>query len=188
MGAPFRLITVLGRKITVREEDMTTINDKLAKVKEITGIHDPEHASPQDVANINILAAQGKLNIEQMVSLVSIIPHFIELQKATIQGLQEISAAVRDVQKEAIQSVSRSLDSASRILEQLASGVQTDEVRMQIAEHAIEIGRLGLEVAKLIESMNKDNNSIWKYIVGGTGLSLLILLIIILGRRDSDTA
>jgi len=168
---------------------MTTINDELAKVKEITGIQDLEHASSQDVAKIDKLAAQGKLTTEQMQLLVAAIPHFVELQKETIKALQHVVAAVREVQKEAIQSVSRSLDSASRILEQLASGVQTDEARMQIAGHAIEIGRLGLEVAKVIESMNKDNNSLWKYITGAViAIALAILAIFASRGGDSDNA
>jgi hypothetical protein len=179
----FNLITGLGRKITIREEDMTTTNDKLVKVKEITGIHDLERASPQDVEKINKLGAQGELDIEQMQLLVAAIPHFVELQKAAIQALQDTVAAVRDVQKESIGSVSRSLDSASRILEQLASGVQTDEARMQMAGHAIEIGRLGLEVAKIIESMNKDNNSTWKYITAGIAFVVAVIGGLVFGMR-----
>jgi len=167
---------------------MTIINDKLVKIKEITEIQDLEQVSSLDIARINKMAAQGKLNTEQMELLVAAIPHFVELQKVTIQALQDTVAAVRDVQKEAIQSVSRSLDSASRILEQLASGVQADEARMQVAGHAIEIGRLGLEVAKLIESMNKDNNNIWKYITGAIAVAgVAVILIFASGRGGSDT-
>jgi len=167
---------------------MTTIKDKLAKVKEITGIHDLEHASSQDVSKINELAAEGKLNIEQMKLLVEAIPHFVELQKEAVHALQDIVSAARDGQKEAIQSVSRSLDSASRILEQLASCVQTDEARIQMAGHAIEIGRLGLEVSKLVESMNRDNNSTWKYITGAVVLVVGMIGGVIFRMRRGGSA
>jgi len=166
---------------------MSTMSDELAKLKDVTGVHDLEHASPQDVAKIDKMAAQGKLSLEQMELLVAAIPHFVELQKAAIQALQDTVAAARAVQKEALQAVGKSLDSASRILEQMASGVQTDEARMQIAGQAIEIGRLGLEVAKLIESMNKDNNSLYKYIAGAVAAVVIaVFLVFFSGGGDSD--
>ena len=165
---------------------MSTKKDELDKLKDIIDIHDFEHVSINDIVKIDKMAAQGKLSLKQIELLAEAIPDFINYQKATIQALQETIAAVRDTQKQAIYAVSKSLDSVSRILEQLASGVQTDEARMQMAKYAIEVGNLGLEVAKLLENMNKDNNATWKYIAGVLGVGITIGVIYIFASRGGS--
>ena len=168
---------------------MTSKEHEIERLKKITGVTDFENASPEDVAKIDKMAAQGKLNLEQMKLLVEAIPHFVELQKTTIKALQDTVAAARDVQKEAIQSVGNSLNAVSRILEQLADTVQTDDARMKLAEIAIEIGRFGLEMAKILERMNKDNNSLWKWITGAvvTAAAAVVIIFVASGDDSSET-
>ena len=157
---------------------MTSQNHAIEDLKTITGVSDFENASPEEMAKIDKMAAQGKLNLEQMKLVIEAMPHFVELQKTTVQALQDTVAAARDVQKEAVQSVGNSLNTTSRILEQLAGSVQTDDARMRLAEIAIEIGRLGLEMARILEQMNKDNNNLWKWI-SGAAVTLAVAVITI---------
>ena len=166
---------------------MTSQNHAIEDLKTITGVSDFENASPEDMAKIDKMAAQGKLNLEQMKLVIEAMPHFVELQKTTVQALQDTVAAARDVQKEAVQSVGNSLNAASRILEQLAGTVETDDARMRLAEIAIEVGRLGLEIARILEQMNKDNNNLWKWISGAavTLAAAVILIFVVAGDEGS---
>jgi len=166
---------------------MTSKNHAIENLKKIIGVADFENASPEDVAKIDKIAAQGKLDLEQMKLLIEAMPHFVELQKMTVQALQDTVAAARDVQKEAVQSVGNSLNAASRVLEQLAGSAETDAARIRLAETAIEIGRLGLAMARILEQMNKDNNSLWKWISGAavTLAAAVILIFVVAGDEGS---
>lgn len=169
---------------------MDVEKNELDELKKVTNIHDFNKLSAEDITRIDKMAAEGKLSPKQMELLIGAIPNFIELQKTTIQALQEAIGSVREIQKDALNSmysIVKSLDSIVRIFEQLAGNMQTDEAKMQIANHSIEIGRLGLEMAKIIDSMNKDNNNLWKYITAGTVLagSALLVYIIFAGRDGS---
>ena len=158
---------------------------EIESLKKITGIKDFTNASSKDVAKIDKMAAQGKLNLEQMKVLVKAIPHFVELQKDTIKALQDTIAAARDVQKETIKNVGQSLNGASCILEQLAKNVETDEARIRFAEISIEIGRIGLEIAKILENMNKNNNNLWKWITSAAVVVTVAIIAVFKTAEES---
>ena len=64
--------------------------------------------------------------------------------------------------------------------------MQTDDAKLILAEIAIKIGRLGLDMAKIIERMNKDNNSLWKRITGIAG-AVVAAVVVVFVTTAEDT-
>ena len=157
------------------------INDLKAKA----GLRDLGRVTVEQFARVQKLAAEGELTLNQIKALVSALPQFVELQKETIEGIKQIVEGAKESQQAAIQAVSHSLNAASRTLEILAEKAETDETRLKLAEQSIEIGRLGIETANIIASMNKDNNNLWRMAVGAAGLVGAALIVVFSGGRIS---
>ena len=145
---------------------METNHDDLNGLKKKAGIHTLGKMTLEQFARVQKLAAENELTLEQLKQLVKALPHFVALQKQTIDGLKQVVEEAKESQREAIQAVSHSLTVASRTLEILAEKAETDEVQLKLAEQAIQVGRLGIEISNIIAQMNRDNNSLWGMIGG----------------------
>jgi hypothetical protein len=137
----------------------------LDDLKASTGISDFETVTDEQFAGVAKKAAEGGLTIDQLKLLVQVMPQFIQLQGKLIEemigGLKQVAKSAKASQKAAIQAVSQSLDSAHQTLHVLAQNAQTDEVRLEIAKLALEAGKQGIELARIIKEMNDSNNNLW---------------------------
>jgi ABC-type microcin C transport system permease subunit YejE len=65
---------------------------------------------------------------------------------------------------------------------------ESDQTRIEIAKLTIEAGRLGVQMATIVERMNRDNNSFWKWIVGVLGVVAITIIVIFAGTSRRDEA
>lgn len=158
-------------------------SDELRDLKAKVGLRDLSKITLEQFAGIQKMAAEGDVTVEQMKQLVTALPHFVELQKQTIEGLKQVVDGVQEAQREALQSISQALEGASKTLQVLAEKVESDETRLKLAEHAISVGRLGLDLANIISGMNRDNNSLWRTLAMNIGVLAVALVFVFSGGR-----
>ena len=162
---------------------METKNADLNDLRKKAGVRNLGKMTAKQFGRVQKLAAEGELTLEQLKLLVRALPHFVALQKQTIEGLKKVVEGARESQREAIRAVSHALDAASRTLEILAGQAETDETRLKLAEQAVEVGRLGIEVGIIIAQMNRDNNSLWRTIAATAGFVTVALIVVFSGGR-----
>ena len=73
-------------------------------------------------------------------------------------------------------AISSSLDLHHQTLLVLARNAQTDEVRLEIAKIAVEVGKQGIEMAGILKTINDANNGFWWRLPHPVGLRPLYSL------------
>ncbi|HBI42591.1 MAG TPA: hypothetical protein DDY78_06990 [Planctomycetales bacterium] len=158
---------------------MSLNSAQLADLQAAAGVIDFANMNDEQFARVVKKAVQGRITLEQLRLLVQVVPQFLQLQEQMISqliaGVQEVAKGARESQKDALQAVGRSLESVHQALHMLAQNAQTDHGRVEIAKLALEAGKQGIELARIIEQMNQANNSLWWKL--GTVLAAAIVTI-----------
>jgi len=106
--------------------------------------------------------------------IMKAISDFLSSRKKTLDVLKNLDGTMLN-QKEVIAGIkdlAKSLNLATKIVQELSEKVVSDEARVKVAEISLELGRLILEVGYLLERVNKDNNGFWEFIVAGVVIAL----------------
>lgn len=112
--------------------------------------------------------------------LISLISDFLQLQKSVVDAIREATKTARENQKEMVKVLENSISTVSGIIDRLSDKVESDEARMRLADISLELGNITREMSHMFERMNKENNRLWKFVIGGVlvigGVSLLVIL------------
>ncbi|MFL5338581.1 MAG: hypothetical protein ACJ8F7_00290 [Gemmataceae bacterium] len=108
---------------------------------------------------------ENTLSPEQLKLFVQVAPQFVEFQRQTIDCLKKVAEGAKASQQSAFQTIG-GLNAVSQALAELARSAQTDETRLEIAKLTVETVRLQTDVARIVETMNKDNNNFWRWLGG----------------------
>ena len=149
--------------------------EQLNSLKRKIGINDFKSVSSEQFKEIQIFAAKGEISKEDMKLLVEAMPHFVQLQQAYIDGLKTVINAAKESQKEALRSISITLEQITDLLKIIVQNAETEELRSKIADQAIILAEYGLKIAVILSNTNKDNNNTWKYIAGTISVTFVAL-------------
>ncbi|MDM8522690.1 hypothetical protein QUF80_04895 [Desulfococcaceae bacterium HSG8] len=155
---------------------MSDKKELINEVKSLTGISDLRELDKESTEKILKLVGEQRLKEAHINAVIEVAPQFVRLQT---EILQTISAAIEGLEKSqrtALETIQTTLKGLTNILQTLAENMETDEGRMKIAECTVKAGEQFIEVSKTLASMNKENNGVWKWVVGGlaAGLTLLV--------------
>ena len=114
-------------------------------------------------------AADGKLKIEQLKTLIAIHPQIVQGTIEAIQSLAKISVTAGNSQVEAIRVITSSISGTIDVLKILAQNSESDKTREKIAECLLELLKQHKELALITERVNRNNNELWKKIAMGIG-------------------
>jgi len=148
---------------------------KLNNLKEKIGIDDFKTVSNQEFQKIQMLAGEGKISKEEMRLLVEVMPNFVQLQQTYVDGLKTVINAAKDTQKDALRGISVTLENITDLLKTIVQNAETEELRSKIADIALKLADYGIDIAKILQDTNKENNSTWKQIA--LGVSAVVLTI-----------
>lgn len=160
--------------------------DKVAELEDVkskTGIDDLTKATEKDFEKIQDLAAKGEISKEQMKLLVEAIPHFVQLQQAYVDGLKSVISSAKETQKDALRGISVTLENITELLKVIVNKSETEELRSKIADIALKLADYGLEIARIMQETNKENNNTWKYIASGVSAVVLLVGGVLLRRK-----
>ena len=122
------------------------------------------------------LAADDKLKIEQLKTLVAIHPHIVQGAIEAMQSLAKVSTTAGNSQIEAIKTIKESISGTVDILKILAQNAETDKTREKIAELLLELAKQHRELIIITERVNQNNNKLWKKIAVGIGAAATLVI------------
>jgi hypothetical protein len=169
---------------------------ELAKLIREVGIGDNGNLSLEQYTILAVEAALGGLTAEQIDQLVEASPNFAATNRQAIQELRQIAAGAQASQQSALAAVDRVIVAPwhpQGALALAAQNAQSDEVRLELADIAFEVGQQGIEGARTIERMNQDNNSLWRWmsgmaaaVAGFAAIAVVAMLFLVTGGESSD--
>ena len=157
----------------------------LEKIKSILGINDISKMTDEDFVNLQSYIAKNEISKKEMERLVAAIPHIVQLQQRYAESLKSTIDSMKDSQTEAMRCISHSIDSIMGILKDIVSKSETEELRSKIADITLELAKYGLEYAKIVQEMNKENNNAWKYLVGSLAFLGACFVGYFAGKKES---
>lgn len=111
------------------------------------------------------------------------IPHFVQLQQAYVDGLKSVINSAKETQKDALSGISVTLENITDLLKTIVHKSETEELRSKITDIALKLADYGLEIAKIMQETNKENNNTWKYIAGGVSAVVVLVGGLLLRRK-----
>jgi hypothetical protein len=173
-----------------------TSRRELAKLIREVGINESRNLSFEDYTILAVEAALGGLTSEQINRLAEALPSFAATNRRAIEELRQIAAGAQASQQSALHAVDRMLVAPwhpQGVLAQAARNAQCDKARLEIADIACEVGQQGIEAARTIERINRDNNSLWRWMSGAAGvvtgiaaIAVVAMLFLATGGESSD--
>ena len=153
------------------------MNDKeilINEVKSAIGLDDLSKLDKESTEMILQLIGKQRLTEAHISAIVEVAPHFVQLQTEVLKTVSKAIDGLESSQRSALETMQITLKGLINILQTLAEKMESDDGRLKIAEYTIKAGEQFIAVSKTLESMNKENNRIWKWVIGGvaTGLTL----------------
>ena len=106
------------------------------------------------------LAANDKLKLAQLKTLIEIHPGIVKASIEAVQALAKTSEVAGTSQVEAIRALKESITGTIDVLKILAQNAESDSTREKIAELLIEVAKQHRKLAEKIERMNSTNNKL----------------------------
>lgn len=144
--------------------DKTKQNDKI----DITKIKTPE--------DLLELAADERLQLAQLKTLIEIHPGIVEASVEAVQALAKTSEVAGASQSEAIDALKASINGTVEVMKILAQNAQSDSTREKIALVLIDLAKQHKELSFAIERMNASNNKLWRRIAIGIGGAAMLVV------------
>ncbi len=145
--------------------------NQIQLLKSKTKIPDFNNVTNEQFSELQVMLSKNAFSKQELAQLIELIPNFIDLQKEFIGGVKEVARETGDIQRTAFNII----DKQMQILNVLANTAQSDDTRLKIAEHLIQLSK---ELNPILERMNSDNNDVWKKItaavVATAGIALVI--------------
>ena len=148
---------------------------ELEKIKSKINIQDFGNVSYNEFKKIQDFSAKGELSREQLKLLVDVIPNFIQLQQKFVDGLQSVISSAKESQRDALRGISVTLENITGLLKEIVYKSESEDLREKIADISLKLADYGLEIAKIIQETNKENNNTWKYVAASvSGVVFLV--------------
>lgn len=128
---------------------------------------------PEDLLE---LAADERLKLAQLKTLIEIHPGIVKASVEAVQALAKTSEVAGASQVEAIRALRESINGTVEVLKILAQNAQSDSTRENIALSLIEMAKQHKELSLTIERMNSSNNKLWKKVVIGVGGAAMLVV------------
>lgn len=122
------------------------------------------------------LAADERLKLPQLKTLIEIHPGIVQTAIEAIQSLTKVSETAGNSQIESVKILKESISGTTSVLKILAQNAESDNTREKIAELLIELAKQHRELSLITERMNRDNNKLWKKIaltIGGAAILVI---------------
>lgn len=158
--------------------------DKLKELERLGGefgVSDFSEVTDAQFREMQKRFARGGISKEEMSLLLEAMPNSVQLMQSYADGLKATINSAKEVQKEALQGISRGLDGTRDVLKILANKVETDAARLEIAKCSLELARYEAEISKIIRKTNRDNMKFWSTVI--TSISGAAVAVVILFRR-----
>ncbi len=147
---------------------MTFYHDTADNQIDLSSIHSAE--------DMLVLAADDKLKLEQLKTLIEIHPGIVQASVEAMQSLAKISESAANAQVASVSTLRSTISGSLEVLKILAQNAESDTTRERIAEMLLELAKQHKELCQMCENMNKNNNQLWKRIaLGVTGAALLVV-------------
>jgi hypothetical protein len=141
---------------------------KQPDVIDITKIQTPE--------DLLALAADERLKLAQLKTLIEIHPGIVKASIEAVQALAKTSEVAGTSQVAAIDTLRDSISGTIDVLKILAQNAQSDSTRESIALALIEMAKQHKELSLAIERMNSSNNKLWKNVAIGIGGAAMLVV------------
>ena len=148
---------------------------RLNKLKTKTGIDDFNSVSNKQFETVQRLAGEGEISKEDMKLLLEVMPNFVQLQETYIDGLKTIINSAKETQKDALRGITITIENLTALLQSIVEKSETEELRSKIVDISLKLAEHGLEIAKIVQETNKENNNLWKSIAGVAAGALLVV-------------
>lgn len=155
----------------------------LEALKQRLNVDDFLHVGPLEFSRIQQAITEGALEPHELKILADVIPNLVQLQKGHIETLKEVISSAKDTQKTALEGISQSLKSLDKLLDFFSTAEQSDEIKGKIIDATIKLTEINVEIAKLIEKSNSDNNSFWRYVTGAAATAFVVVGGVLFSRR-----
>lgn len=147
------------------------------EIKDFADVSGPEFSRLQKAI------ADGDIGTNELKILTDAIPNFVQLQISYIESLKEVVGAAKETQKQALTGISGSLDALNRSFEVLLKADHSEVVTLKIIDATIELAKINVELAKVIQQTNNDNNSLWKYMSGAAAAVVFVVGGLLVSRK-----
>lgn len=155
-------------------------------IKRKTGIDDFTSVSNEQFKNIQVLAGKEKITKEEMQLLVEMMPNFVQLQETYIDGLKTIINSAKETQKDALRGMTITIENLTALLHSILEKAETEELRSKIADISLKLAEHSIEIAKILQETNKENNSLWKTLGNIAAVALVVVgTVFINGKKES---
>ena len=150
-------------------------DEKLDGLKNKTNIKDFTKVSNKEFETIQKLAGVGKISKEEMRLLVEAMPNFVQLQQTYVDGLKTVINGAKETQKDALRGISIILENITEILKDIVQNAETEELRSKVADIALKLADYGINIAKIVQETNKENNNTWTQIAGFVSVAVVVV-------------
>lgn len=164
------------------QNDNASAHD-LDRLKRVINIRDLGQTTMKQFAQIQKMAAEGDLSLQEVGLLIAAIPHALELQKETLEGLRHIAAQATANQKGALDRAVGPVLASLEALKSIAATAETDQARIELARMVVEVGTQGVEVSRIVAEINRNNNGFWTSAAGAAAAVAVALLFVFSGGR-----
>jgi len=158
---------------------------RLNKLKTRTGIDDFSSVSNEQFETVQRLAGEGEISKEDMKLLVELMPNFVQLQETYINGLKIIINSAKETQKDALRGITVTIENLTALLHNILEKAETEELRSKVADISLKLADHGIQIAKILQETNKENNSLWKTLGGVAAVAFVTVGTVFIKSRKS---
>lgn len=129
-----------------------------------------ETSAEQSAAEAIVLAANEKLTLAHLRTVIETVPHFVDAAIEAIRICGEAAVAAGNSQSEAFETLRIQVGAQERILiaiGALSPKMDSEQGRLRIAEMLFEAFKITAAQADLAQKMNDSNNRTWVEITSG---------------------
>jgi hypothetical protein len=148
---------------------------KIKEILEIAKIENFEKLTDKDILEITKLQGQNKLTEKHTEALVNMYPDFVRSQ---VEIVKAFTNTIDNITKEHIttyNNIRATIDSLSEVIKIIASKDDNSEaVKIKLIETSEKLGDKYLEILKIQEDMNNDNNNLAKRAIALLGTALIL--------------
>ncbi|MFJ5360250.1 hypothetical protein ACIPUG_04725 [Pectobacterium sp. CHL-2024] len=168
------ILQALHLKLSFQKKELLMTDAE--KNKKFAGTIDMDISKITTPEEMLELAANEKLKLAQLKTLIEIHPGIVQASIEAMQSLAKVSETAGNSQIESVKTIKESISGTVDVLKILAQTAQSDSTREKIAELLIELAKQHKELCLITERINKNNNKLWKKIVITIGGAAMLVI------------